>query len=332
MAQTATAGTPTIGEVIRAWRVFRGLRLIDLAEEAGVPKGYLSALEHDRKTNPWLGKLKKLAAALGISLQDIDDRRMPPATAEVQDHQMTDQRTRAIPSPAQSSASAPQAPVATPAEHQILEQLQTLTTAVSRLQPAVEDLKQRAVIPSPAQPSWPEDSTGGAPAGQPHPFMGEWQGYAWHYLPGGTPLTLTTKDGKRMVMRDGMTFLFAARLWLHSDGEAQVSGNGMLADELRMLPVVLVGPKGPFDMFITMGIVKDSQITLTLQNIEEDTRVKMTGYLSGDGQLIMGGYDAEGLLTQQHVHGTFFLLKTRKKTRKEEALPAGKARARERPE
>jgi transcriptional regulator with XRE-family HTH domain len=149
MLQT-TAVTHTIGEVIRAWRVFRGLRLIDLAEKAGVPKGYVSALEHDRKTHPWRENLKKLAAALGISLQDIDDLRMPPAKAAGKAHQTAGQGTHAVSPPHPSTAQAPQPPAVPAAEgavlQQLLEQMQALTAAVSHLQADVAELKQRVVI------------------------------------------------------------------------------------------------------------------------------------------------------------------------------------------
>jgi transcriptional regulator with XRE-family HTH domain len=77
MDQTTTTEKPTIGTVIRAWRNYRGFNATELAAKAGVRKGYLSEVENDKKSNPWLSKLKKLADALRIPLSYIDDRRMP---------------------------------------------------------------------------------------------------------------------------------------------------------------------------------------------------------------------------------------------------------------
>jgi transcriptional regulator with XRE-family HTH domain len=76
MAQTT--GIPTIGETIRAWRKFRRLSSTKLAEKAVVRIGYLSEIEHDRRTSPRPEYLEKLASALKIPLQVIYGRRMPP--------------------------------------------------------------------------------------------------------------------------------------------------------------------------------------------------------------------------------------------------------------
>jgi transcriptional regulator with XRE-family HTH domain len=78
MAQTAPTGIPTIGTVIRAWRIFRGFTSTELAEKAGVRIGYLSEIEHNRTANPKEEYLVKLADALEVPLQDIYGRRMPP--------------------------------------------------------------------------------------------------------------------------------------------------------------------------------------------------------------------------------------------------------------
>jgi transcriptional regulator with XRE-family HTH domain len=77
MAQTTTTGKPTIGTIIRAWRLFHGFTPKELAAKAGVRPGYLSEVENDKKVNPWLSKLKQLTDALRIPLSYIEDRRMP---------------------------------------------------------------------------------------------------------------------------------------------------------------------------------------------------------------------------------------------------------------
>jgi len=82
MVQTTVSGLPTIGDVILAWRKFRGLRSIELVKKAGIKKGYLSAVEHNKRANPQEEYLVKLADALGVPLQDIYGRRMPPEKRE----------------------------------------------------------------------------------------------------------------------------------------------------------------------------------------------------------------------------------------------------------
>jgi transcriptional regulator with XRE-family HTH domain len=83
MAQTTKTGLPTIGDVILAWRKFRGLRSTELVQLAGIKKGYLSALEHNKRATPQETYLAKLADALEVPLQDIYGRRMPPKDGAV---------------------------------------------------------------------------------------------------------------------------------------------------------------------------------------------------------------------------------------------------------
>lgn len=52
MAQKSTSRLPTIGDVIRAWRKFHGLRSIELAEKAEVRSQYLSEIENNKTANP----------------------------------------------------------------------------------------------------------------------------------------------------------------------------------------------------------------------------------------------------------------------------------------
>jgi transcriptional regulator with XRE-family HTH domain len=78
MAQMTATRLPTIGDVVLAWRKFRGLRSTELVQLAGIKKGYLSALEHNKRATPQETYLAKLADALEVPLQDIYGRRLPP--------------------------------------------------------------------------------------------------------------------------------------------------------------------------------------------------------------------------------------------------------------
>ena len=77
------AGETVPGEVVnavldgttalRAWRLYRGFTLDALAARIGVSKGYLSQMERGRKPGT-LGVLRRLADALGVSIDDLAGR------------------------------------------------------------------------------------------------------------------------------------------------------------------------------------------------------------------------------------------------------------------
>jgi transcriptional regulator with XRE-family HTH domain len=98
MAQMSTSDLPRIGDVIRAWRIFRGLRSTELAARAEVRSQYLSEIEHNRTNNPKEDYLKKLADALRVPLNDILGRRMPPEK-EGEDSETEDEEERASSQP-----------------------------------------------------------------------------------------------------------------------------------------------------------------------------------------------------------------------------------------
>jgi transcriptional regulator with XRE-family HTH domain len=64
-----------VGQNIRRFRKDAGVSLSELAERAGVSKGYLSALENEdiatAKRRPSGQSLYKVAAALGVSVADL---------------------------------------------------------------------------------------------------------------------------------------------------------------------------------------------------------------------------------------------------------------------
>ena len=62
-----------VGKRIRALRIEKGMSLPDLAEKAGVSKGFLSQLENDEDANPSLDLLNKVAKALGVTLATLLD-------------------------------------------------------------------------------------------------------------------------------------------------------------------------------------------------------------------------------------------------------------------
>jgi len=68
---------PAIGDVVREWRQYRQISLTEFSQQTKLSKGYISELEHKKIDNPKPAKLKRMAAALGISELDIVSRRMP---------------------------------------------------------------------------------------------------------------------------------------------------------------------------------------------------------------------------------------------------------------
>ena len=97
MAQKTTTRLPTIGTVIRAWRLFCGMSSTELAEKAGVRIAYLSEIENERTINPKEKFLEKLADALEVPLEDILGRRMPPKKKG--DGQTVKSKQQVIPTP-----------------------------------------------------------------------------------------------------------------------------------------------------------------------------------------------------------------------------------------
>jgi transcriptional regulator with XRE-family HTH domain len=58
------------------------MRLIDLAEVAGISKGYLSSLEHGDSSRPSGEKLYAIAQALGVNMSDLLGRRLIVASEQ----------------------------------------------------------------------------------------------------------------------------------------------------------------------------------------------------------------------------------------------------------
>lgn len=60
------ATSPTLGEVIKAGRMARGMSLDDVAQVAGCTKSHVWQLERDRSRNPTVALVYGLAKALGV--------------------------------------------------------------------------------------------------------------------------------------------------------------------------------------------------------------------------------------------------------------------------
>ncbi len=75
-------GNTDLGTRIRRFRRERELNLSQLAEQAGVSKGYLSILENDPEARrPSAQTLYALAKVLGVTMSDLMGRKVLPAAA-----------------------------------------------------------------------------------------------------------------------------------------------------------------------------------------------------------------------------------------------------------
>jgi transcriptional regulator with XRE-family HTH domain len=82
MAKMTAAGLTPIGDVVRAWREFRGFSSTKLADKAGVRLSYLSEIEHNKTASPREEYLEKVALVLEVPLEDIYGRRLPSADGQ----------------------------------------------------------------------------------------------------------------------------------------------------------------------------------------------------------------------------------------------------------
>lgn len=78
---TSEPRPPAIGEIIGQRRAAKGLSLQDLSNLSGVSKGMISQIENGQ-VNPTLAIMWKLAAGLGMRLQDLFEGDSPAPTNE----------------------------------------------------------------------------------------------------------------------------------------------------------------------------------------------------------------------------------------------------------
>src|SRR5689334_18051967 len=69
----------TLGERIKLEREARGWTRADLAQRAGLTAPYISMLESGKRGNPNLDTLRQLAAALGVTVADLEGEADPAA-------------------------------------------------------------------------------------------------------------------------------------------------------------------------------------------------------------------------------------------------------------
>jgi transcriptional regulator with XRE-family HTH domain len=68
---------PPIGQVVKAWRVDRGLTGTALGARAGLPRAYISQVEHGKVHQPGDENLARIASALNIPVEHLVLRRLP---------------------------------------------------------------------------------------------------------------------------------------------------------------------------------------------------------------------------------------------------------------
>lgn len=77
MATIPAALEIPIGDVVKAWREHRGLSVTDFAARTGIPKAYISELEHHKIAMPGKKRMAQLATGLSIDYWSLVQRQMP---------------------------------------------------------------------------------------------------------------------------------------------------------------------------------------------------------------------------------------------------------------
>jgi len=68
---------PPIGQVVKAWRLARGLSVTELGIRTGLLKAYISQVEHGRVRQPGDENLARIARVLEIPVEYLIVRRLP---------------------------------------------------------------------------------------------------------------------------------------------------------------------------------------------------------------------------------------------------------------
>jgi transcriptional regulator with XRE-family HTH domain len=68
---------PPIGQVVKAWRLVHELSVTELGIRAGLPRAYISQVEHGKVHQPGDENLARIASALEIPVEYLIVRRLP---------------------------------------------------------------------------------------------------------------------------------------------------------------------------------------------------------------------------------------------------------------
>ncbi len=68
---------PPIGQVVKAWRLALELSVTELGIRAGLPRAYISQVEHGKVHQPGDENLARIASALKIPVEYLIVRRLP---------------------------------------------------------------------------------------------------------------------------------------------------------------------------------------------------------------------------------------------------------------
>ncbi len=99
-----------LGDVLLAWRNYRGLTQEELGEKSGLAKAYISQIETNKVKRPGDKKLEQLADALNIKTINLILRHMPPATPQRATQNEYRKRQERANIAAQASTTAQQSP------------------------------------------------------------------------------------------------------------------------------------------------------------------------------------------------------------------------------
>jgi transcriptional regulator with XRE-family HTH domain len=80
---------PSIGQVVKAWRLVRRLSVTELGIRAGLPRAYISQVEHGKVHQPGDENLARIANALKIPVEYLVVRRLPDMETQTVDGDFT---------------------------------------------------------------------------------------------------------------------------------------------------------------------------------------------------------------------------------------------------
>ena len=82
-----------LGDVVKAWREYRGWSVTEFATRTGIPKAYISELEHRKIATPGKKRMAQLAAGLEIDYWSLVQRQLPSPDTQ---HGQSEQPSRRV--------------------------------------------------------------------------------------------------------------------------------------------------------------------------------------------------------------------------------------------